>query len=115
VFPEVTDEEKASPQEAALQFEVYLFWTTEAGVGTVTDAEAPRVKWSERVSVGVEGGLWLGQLIASTRMFPEPTLEVKEAAQFAALQFDTYFVCTSEEAWGISCTHFRLSRFTVTD
>ena len=71
---------------------------------------------SLRVSVGTpDGGAWLPQPIASTRMFPAVTDEVKEAAQAAALQLETYFFWTRDEAWGMSWTHFRLSRFTVTD
>ena len=115
VLPEATFDEKARPQDAALQFDLYLLWTTEGEEGTTTDADAPNVNESPRVSVGTpEGGAWLGQLTASTRMFPAVTLEPKAAAQLAALQLATKFFCTSDEAWGISWTHFRLSRLTVT-
>ena len=62
-----------------------------------------------------EGGARLAQLMASTRMLPAVTLELNARAQFAALQFATYFFCARDEAWGMSWTHFRLSRFTVTD
>ena len=47
-------------------------------------------------------------------MLPAVTDEVKDAAQLAALQLETYFFCVNEEACGMSWTHFRLSRFTVT-
>jgi len=57
VFPETTFEVYARPQDEEAQFEVYLFWTREGGVVPVveTEFEAPSVKVSPRVSVGVAG------------------------------------------------------------
>jgi len=99
VFPEATFEEKASPQEAALQFEVYLFCAIAGEDETATDDEAPRVNRSFNVSVGTpEGGALFAQLTPSTRMFPAVTLDVNDAAQLAALQLATYFFCAKEEA-----------------
>jgi len=58
MFPETTFELKARPQLTALQFEVYLDWTSEGvpPLAAVIDFEAPSVKELPCVSVGVEGG-----------------------------------------------------------
>ena len=82
--------ENARPHVAALQLDVYFCWTTDGEDATLTEDEAPSVKTSWSVSLGTDdGGAWLGQLTASTRMFPAVTDEVKEAAQAAALQLET--------------------------
>jgi hypothetical protein len=54
---------------------------------TVTEFEAPRVNESPRVSVGVEGGLWLDHPMPKARTFPEATFELNARPQLEELQF----------------------------
>ena len=50
--------------------------------------DTPRVKVSPRVSVGVEGGLWLYHPSAKASVFPETTFEVNARPHEAELQFE---------------------------
>src|SRR4029077_8009677 len=58
--------------------------------------DTPSVYESPNESVGVEGGLWVGQPRANPRVSPATTGLVNVAPQLAALQLETYFFWTSD-------------------
>ena len=90
VFPETTFEVNAKPQEAELQFELYLFWTSVGGLplGAETEVDTPSVNVSPRVSVGVEGGFWPNHPSAKARVLPAVTGDGYARPHEAELQFE---------------------------